>query len=131
MFRRRPPASPPAQQTHVPEQDKAHGFLYWAEQQALVFGADRREPNSHRLALSLTRGAELTAVLPCTTQPNPAFFHLPPEHCLHKGLSGGRDSYACPRHETVANHRLREQGIVDQAVRVQVLQWLRDHEETT
>lgn len=130
MFRRRPPTQPPALQADLPEQDKTHGFLYWADQQALVFGADRREPRSHRLSLSLARGTDLTAVLPCTTQSNPAFFHLSPEHCLRKSRSADRDSYVCPRYETVANRHLREEGIVTQAARVRVMRWLRDREGT-
>lgn len=125
MHRHRPPAPDRTPEPLPAELGKAHGFLWWCDQSALHFGADRRQPTAARMTLSLVRGWQRSAVLPATTRSNPAFVHLDPARLLTHRPQDGRESWLCPRYETVANHRLQEAGIVDQTTRVSVIDWRR------
>lgn len=123
MHRHRPAAS--AAQSLFADLDKAHGFLWWCNQNALHFGSDRRLPTAARMTLSLRRGPQTSVVLPATTQPKPAFFALDPARLRMHRSGDARASWLCPRYETIDNRQLQEAGIVDQAMRVQIVQWLR------
>lgn len=126
MHRHRPSTSGHAPAAALPaELDKAHGFLWWCDQSALVFGADRRIPTSGRMTLSLARDRQFTTVLPATTQNKPAFFHLDPALIRMHRAQDVRESWLCPRYEIIRNHHLKEAGIVDQSARVSVVDWLR------
>lgn len=125
MHRHRPSTSGRTPAAALPsELDKAHGFLWWCDQCAQVFGSDRRQPTAARMTLSLIRGWQRSAVLPATTQANPAFYRLDPARTLTHGQER-RESWLCPRYEIVDNDWLRKAGLVDQTTRVSIIDWLR------
>ena len=126
MHRHRPPIADRTPKPLPAELDKAHGFLWWCDQSALVFGSDRRQPTATRMTLSLIRGWQRSAVLPATTQANPAFYRLDPARFLTHGQER-RESWLCPRYETVDNDwLLHKAGLVDQTTRVSIVHWLRE-----
>ncbi len=129
MFRRRPPELPAlveAGQSDIP--DKAEGFCFRARQQDLHFGSNRREPVATRPVVSLARRGRWRSALPATTRPNPRFFRVTADQPFRKWQpTDPRDSYLCPRYETLPDERLRKVGLVPQPVRVDIARWLRRH----
>jgi hypothetical protein len=118
-----------------PDLDKAHGFCFWARQSDLVFGKFRAVPVSSRPVVSVARRGQWLTVLPATTQHRSAFFHLVPGDCFaHRPAESHRDSYLCPRYETLpppAVAALQEIGVLSQALRVRLWQWLQGKPEGT
>jgi len=108
--------------------DKADGFCFLARQSDLVFGEFRATPIFHRPVVSVTHRGQWLTVLPSTTKPNPTFFHIAPSDCFDQRPAESRsDSYICPRYETLppqAVSVLRKIGVLPQALRISLVEWL-------
>jgi len=118
MFRQRPPVTP----STMP--DWADGFCYLAKQSYLMFGRDRKEPVEARFVVSWIKHNDRIIVLPATTQAKDDFFHLLAEQCHQKGQTTPRDSYLCPRYESVPQNILKKIGVLPHPIRIQIVQWL-------
>jgi hypothetical protein len=134
MYRRRPARHQGASPSEVPSvpEHGIHGFCYRALQACLVFGSDRREPLPWRRVVSWTAPAQAPGcyVLPATTRPDQAFFHLPADACFTKRLDrNAREGYLCPRVELVPRSCLTEQGVLPHPKRLDIAAWLRARAE--
>ncbi len=123
MFRYRPA---PSAAEGLP--DWASGTCSLARQSQLLFGCDRRNPVEWRPSVSLARREDRIVVLPATTRRDPSFFHLAAGQCFltRKRDEPERDSYLCPRYESLPLSGLIAYGVLPHAVRVQIAHWLRD-----
>ena len=112
---------------------KAEGFVFWCNQQALVFGADRNPvAAASRPVVSFMRHDLVGAiVLPCTRNPQTEdplkFFKLEPEHILMRTEKHQKtQSFVYYRYEMVLHSNLKKKiGILSQDARVALFQWLR------
>jgi hypothetical protein len=119
-FRRRPPARPRA-----PEPELFPGRCYLVPQSSLVFGSDRKQEVRRRPALCWAVLGAYAQVLPFTTNARDIFFFLRREHChsSQRRHAEERDSYVCPRAESVATAGLIEIGVLASATWEQVREW--------
>lgn len=105
----------------------AHGFCYWADQRALVFGSDRAEPVSHRPVVSVRKTGAGFLVLPATSQPRTGYFPLQPDDIFrkrHPDTPPGA-SYLCHRAETLESDALNLFGVLRHGLRIRIMDWLR------
>ena len=124
LYQRRPQPQAP-----VPTADFAQGKCYLAQQSALVFGSDRREPVYRRPVVSWALVGPRAYVFPATTQHHKDFFFLPRGSCfLKRAHEDERDSYLCPRVEALSVADLTELGILDHPTRLAIAAWKRARE---
>jgi len=119
----------PKPQASLPKADFAHGKCYLAQQSALVFGSDRREPVYRRPVVSWALVGPRAYIFPATTHQHRDFFHLPHGKCfLKRPHEDERDSYLCHRVEALSLVDLIELGILDHPTRLAIAAWKRDRE---
>ena len=114
----------------VVEQGKAEGIIHACEQSALLFGSNRREPVSQRPVVSIRKDGVRAVVLPCTRtdqSADPDFFELVNDVNVQWSKPwDGRRSFVSCRYEVVSPAHLRQKiGVMPQAARIGLLEWLR------
>jgi hypothetical protein len=108
--------------------DWADGFCYAAKQSHLIFGSDRKKPVNSRFVVSCVKHNDRIIVLPATSQDTTDFFHFAADQCYqrHKSYKPPRDSYLCPRYESLPKHALTKIGVLPHPIRIQIAHWLKN-----
>ncbi len=116
----------------VKEAGVADGFVHLCQQQALVFGGNRRTPVAARPVVAVKRHGPRMVVLPCTTRDqsnSPDFFDLNEKQRVMWSHSRNeeRHSFAYYRYEAVDPVFLLQDkiGVMSQASRIELLNWLK------
>jgi len=96
-------------------------------QASLVFGSDRNRAVRRRPAICWAVLGAYAQVLPFTTNDRAIFFFLRQDLCKRRQRRDveERDSYVCPRAESVPKDDLIEIGELDQATWEKLCEWKR------
>ncbi len=108
-------------------------FCYWANQNILRFGSNRKQPVKMRRLVTLKIRGDFWVVLPATGKKKSNFFSLSRTECLclenEKPDSLYDESYLCPRAETVSPTGLvKEIGVVNHLTTPKILEWYQKHQ---
>jgi len=102
----------------------ADGFLYWVKQEKLLFGSNRKTPNYSRPVLSIKKHANSMVILPSTSKPSAAFYHLTEVEWCKK--NDQRDSYLSYRYEIIDINSNSKAAAVTHSERINIINWLKN-----